>query len=109
MSSRKIISIAFDCDETLWSNGIYGGVHDGKPNVPIVNLFRALERLPHTKMYVWSHGGQEWAEQVAIECNLQNYEIIEKPFPIPEDKSNMPDIAVDDIDDLGKLLTLFVE
>lgn len=106
MSSHKKITIAWDCDETLWNNFDYGV--GGCPNDHIVALYKILERLPHTEMYVWSHGGQEWAQEVAEKCGLRNYTIIEKPFPVPDDKSNLPDIAFDDMDDMGKVATIFV-
>lgn len=103
---RKKVKIAFDCDETLWLNNAYGT--DGEPNKPIVDIYRALQRLPHVELYVWSHGGQDWAREVAERCGLTGYTIIEKPFPVPADKADAPDIAFDDIDHMGKV-TLFVE
>lgn len=104
MPLRKI-TIAFDCDETLWLNFDYAY---GKPNMKMVRLYNILESLPNTEMYVWSHGGEEWAEEVAQTCGLKNYTIIKKPFPVPKDKSNAPDIAFDDMDDMGKT-TIFVD
>lgn len=103
MVKRKKLTIAFDCDETLWDN---------EKNEMIWNavvLFKALQRLPHTEMFVWSHGGEEWAEEVAQRCGLTDYKVIHKPYPIPEDKSGLPDIAVDDFCDCAKLVTIFVE
>lgn len=103
---RRKLKVCFDCDETLWLNDQYAV--GGEPNAPVVAIFKALQRMPHIELFVWSHGGQEWAEEVAKKCGLTGYKIIEKPFPVPTDKSCAPDIAFDDIDDMGKV-TIFVE
>lgn len=99
------LTVAFDCDETLWVNSPYGD--DGHPNLPMVSFFKTFQKLG-CEMYIWSAAGVEWAEEVMKNCGLSAI-IVEKP-PLGTDKHKqkfLPDIAVDDWEDLGKM-TLFV-
>lgn len=98
---RKV-SIAFDVDGTLISNG---------SDIPLANerirtLLIALSSFKNTKIIVWSGGGELYARQVSASLGIDKY------VDVYADKNHLgtdgdgkhifepgikPDIAIDDI------------
>jgi hypothetical protein len=73
--------ICFDCNGTLLD-------FNDNPRQEIVNLFKALEKIPSIELYIWSHAGIDFAKQTAIQLKLKA-RIVKK-------LSFTPDIMVDD-------------
>lgn len=71
---------AFDCDGTLITFG-------GDPNYPVIDLFHALEKLG-VEMYIWSGGGNDYAERIARRLGLKATIVTKGSFK--------PDLAIDD-------------
>lgn len=75
----KEIIIAFDVDGTLLNNeGIPPAVppHLRPPtsvNLEAILLLQILSRMKNTKIYVWSGGGQDYAEQMCRRYGLERY------------------------------------
>lgn len=103
----KTISVAFDVDGTLISNGALSE-NDIVPNERIRNLLIIMAHMKNVKIIVWSGGGELWARQAARAIGIEKYvhqyaskNIVAHtktmpPHPIfqPDIK---PDIAIDDI------------
>lgn len=75
----KEIIIAFDIDGTLLNNE---GIPPATPphlrpptsvNLEAILLLQILSRMKNTKIYVWSGGGQEYAENMVRRYGLERY------------------------------------
>lgn len=100
----KEIIIAFDIDGTLLNNE---GISPGTPthlrprtgiNLEALQLLQILSKMKNTKIYVWSGGGKEYAEQVCREYGFDKY--VDKAFgKVDYDDSiyGKVDICFDDV------------
>lgn len=75
----KEVIIAFDIDGTLLNNE---GIPPETPsylrprcgiNLEAVMLLQILSRMKNTKIYIWSGGGQEYAEKISREYGFEKY------------------------------------
>jgi len=75
----KEIIIAFDIDGTLLNNE---GIPPETPtylrpkcgvNLEIVLLLQILSKMKNTKIYVWSGGGKDYAEQICRQYGFDKY------------------------------------
>lgn len=75
----KEIIIAFDVDGTILNNE---GIPPTTPthlrprcglNLEAITLLQILSKMKNTKIYVWSGGGKEYAEQICREYGLEKY------------------------------------
>lgn len=69
----KDLIIAFDVDGTIYGSPF---LHKGEPvlnlkTVQIMQLFR--DHIKNVKIYVWSGGGKEYAEQIVAKFGLERY------------------------------------
>lgn len=91
----KDIIIAFDIDGTIISN--QNGLGQEHLNIDIFNLMVLLSKMKNTRIYVWSGGGQEYAEQIVRKYGLTQY--VERCFGKHEYDDTLYgkiDIAIDD-------------
>ncbi len=90
--SRKNLTIAVDVDGTLIH---LTGEKEDTPRYDVIRLFHLLESFGY-EMYVWSGGGEDYAQNWVNRLGL-SAKVVEK-------KSFVPDIAIDDEEDnLGKV------
>lgn len=100
----KKITIAFDVDGTLISNGALSE-DQIVANERIRTLLIIMARMKNTRIIVWSGGGELWARQAVAALGLQKYvdeyasknltgKVNGHPIFEPDFK---PDIAIDDI------------
>lgn len=68
----RTITIAFDVDGTLISNGAISE-HDIVANERIRNLLIIMAHMKNTKILVWSGGGELWARQAAAKLGIEKY------------------------------------
>lgn len=69
----KDIIIAFDVDGTIYGSPF---AHKGEPvlNVRTVQLMQLFkEHIKNCKIYVWSGGGKEYAEQIVNKFGLERW------------------------------------
>lgn len=69
----KDVIIAFDVDGTIYGSPF---MHKGEPvlNLKTVALMALLkEHVRNCRIYVWSGGGKEYAEQIVIKFGLERY------------------------------------
>lgn len=69
----KELIIAFDVDGTIYGSPF---MHRGEPvlNLRTVQLMELLKRhCKNVKIYVWSGGGKEYAEQIVAKFGLEPY------------------------------------
>jgi len=69
----KDIIICFDVDGTIYGSPFS---HKGEPvlNVKTVQLMQLLkDHVKNCKIYVWSGGGKEYAEQIVIKFGLERW------------------------------------
>lgn len=91
----KEIIIAFDIDGTLISNT--NGVGLEHINLPVYQLLTLFRAMKNTKIIVWSGGGQDYAEQIAIKYGFAN--LVDRFFSkqdYDETIYGKVDIAIDD-------------
>lgn len=100
----KEIIIAFDIDGTLLNNE---GIPPETPthlrpqcgvNLEIVMLMQILSKMKNTKIYVWSGGGKEYAEQICRRYGFEKY--VDRCFSKQEYDNGLygeVDICFDDI------------
>jgi len=102
----KEIIICFDIDGTLLNNeGIPPQTpHYLRPkcgiNLEAVMILQILSRMKNTKIYVWSGGGKDYAEQICRQYGFERY--VDKCFgkhEYDEAIDGHPDICFDDIHD----------
>lgn len=88
--------VAFDVDGCLIDI-------NNKPRPEVIALYRAFEELGY-EMWVWSGGGQGYAEFHAARLGLKPHRVFAK------DKNLKPHLAIDDAKDadLGLITTLAV-
>ena len=101
----KEIIIAFDVDGTILNNE--GVPPETAPafrpqtsvNLEVVMLLQILSKyMKNTKIYVWSGGGKEYAEQVVRRYGLEKY--VDRCFGKHEYESELygkVDLAIDDV------------
>lgn len=69
----KDLIIAFDVDGTIYGSPF---AHKGEPvlNVKTVQMMQLLkEHIKNCKIYVWSGGGKDYAEQIVTKFGLEPY------------------------------------
>lgn len=100
----KEIIIAFDIDGTLLNNE---GIQPETPtylrprcgvNLEAVVLLQILSKMKNTRIYVWSGGGQEYAEKICREYGFDKY--VDRCFgktEYDESISGKVDICFDDV------------
>lgn len=69
----KEIIIAFDIDGTLYGSPF---LHKGEPslNFRTAQLMELLhDHIKNSKIYVWSGGGKEYAEQIVVKFGLDKW------------------------------------
>lgn len=69
----KEVIVAFDVDGTIYGSPF---LHKGEPvlNLRTVLLMQLLkEHIKNIKIYVWSGGGQEYAEQIVTKFGLEPF------------------------------------
>jgi len=69
----KDIIIAFDIDGTIYGSPFS---HKGEPvlNVKTVQLMQLLkDHVKNCKIYAWSGGGKEYAEQIVVKFGLDRW------------------------------------
>ena len=91
----KEIIIAFDIDHTLISNET--GLGQEHLNLDVFTLLVSFSKISNTKIYVWSGGGQDYAEQIVRKYGLDRY--VDRCFGKHEYDDTLygkVDIAVDD-------------
>lgn len=69
----KDLIIAFDVDGTIYGSPF---AHKGEPvlNVKTVQLMQLLkDHIKNCKIYVWSGGGKEYAEQIVNKFGLERW------------------------------------
>jgi len=69
----KEIIIAFDCDGTIYGSPF---MHRAEPvlNLRTVQIMELLhEHIKNCKIYVWSGGGKEYAEQIVCKFGLEKW------------------------------------
>lgn len=99
------IIIAFDVDGTILRNE---GIHPETPtylrpklgvNLEVIQLIQILSRkMKNTKIYVWSGGGKDYAEQIVHMYGLEPY--VDKCFgkmEYDETIDGIVDICFDDV------------
>jgi len=67
----KELIIAFDVDGTLISNE--NGLGQEHLNLRIFQLMVLLSEMKNTRIYVWSGGGKDYAEQIVRKYGLSSY------------------------------------
>jgi len=93
----KDIIILFDVDGTIYGSPF---AHKGEPvlNLRTVQLMQLLkDHIKNCKIYVWSGGGREYAEQIVNKFGLERW--VDKCFSkqeYDETINGIPDIAFDD-------------
>lgn len=103
----KQIIISFDCDGTILNNE---GIPPETPthlrprcgvNLEVIMLIQILsKKMKNTRIYVWSGGGQEYAERIVREYGLERY--VNRCFgkaDYDETIHGKVDIAFDDVHD----------
>lgn len=93
----KEIIIGFDVDGTIYGSPF---MHRAEPvlNLKTVQLMELLhEHIKNVKIYVWSGGGKEYAEQIVLKFGLEKYvdKCIDK-HTYDETIDGKVDIAFDD-------------
>ncbi len=100
----KEIIIAFDVDGTILNNE---GIPPETPirlrpkagvNIEAILLLQILSRMKNTRIYVWSGGGKEYAEQIVRLYGLNKY--VDKCFgkhEYDEEIDGKVDICFDDV------------
>lgn len=91
----KEIIVAFDIDGTLISNA--NGLGKEHLNIDVFHLMVLFSKMKNTKIYVWSGGGQDYAEQIVTKYGLTKY--VERCFAKHEYDETLygnVDIAIDD-------------
>lgn len=91
----KEVIISFDIDGTLITNS--SGLGQESLNIEVYNLLVLFSKMKNTKIYVWSGGGQDYAEQIVRKYGLQKY--VERCFgkhEYDETIHGKVDIAIDD-------------
>lgn len=93
----KDIIICFDVDGTIYGNPFS---HKGEPvlNVKTVQLMQLFkDHVKNCKIYVWSGGGKEYAEQIVVKFGLDRW--VDKCFDkqdYDETIDGIVDLAFDD-------------
>lgn len=93
----KDVIIAFDVDGTIYATPFS---HKGEPvlNVKTVQLMQLLkDHVKNCKVYCWSGGGKEYAEQIVVKFGLDRW--VDRCFSkhdYDETIDGVVDIAIDD-------------
>lgn len=106
---KKLI-IAFDIDGTILNNEAGTPIPKGMIpsttsaiNIEITLLLQILSKaFKNTKIYVWSGGGQDYAEQMVIKYGLSKY--VDRCFgkhEYDETVDGRVDLAIDDQHEFG--------
>lgn len=69
----KEIIICFDCDGCIYGSSFS---HKGEPrlNMRVIQLMELLhDYVKNSKIYVWSGGGKEYAEQIVNKFGLEKW------------------------------------
>lgn len=91
----KEIIIAFDIDGTLISNT--NGVGKEHLNIDVFNLLVLFSKIKNTKIVIWSGGGKDYAEQVAMKYGFAQFaHVFSGKHEYDESIDGHVDIAIDD-------------
>lgn len=91
----KEVIIAFDIDGTLITNT--NGVGVERLNIPVYQLLTLFRGMKNTKIVVWSGGGKEYAQQIAVKYGFANLvDVFEGKHEYDETIYGKVDIAIDD-------------